>query len=170
MGHKRRMMPDYYPSPLLVTIHRPRLSGTRTSESKGKTRRGTGVTSNNHAVTRYYPSPIAQVRKKEDEQQHRFLSLLRSSQHCLLPGRMFCFTFVKQLQAAARNARLVSFSWLGLRHLGSSGHPSCARRRTRSRLVYALRGLDVIYQVTVCALRGSDVIYQRPRKSTPDEV
>ena len=30
MGHKRRMMPDYYPSPLLVTIHHPCvLSGAR---------------------------------------------------------------------------------------------------------------------------------------------
>ena len=47
------------------------------------------------------------------------------------------------------------------------GHPSCARRRTNSRCVYALRGLDVIYQVTVCALRGSDVIYQRHASLRP---
>ena len=122
------------------------------------------MTLNNHAVTRYYPSSLAQVRKKYKEQLQRFLSSLRSSQHCLLPGTLFCFTFVKQRQTrtVCRN-----FSWLGLRHLGSSGHPSCARRRTSARCVYALRGLDVIYQVTVCALRGSDVIYQRHASLRP---
>ena len=106
----------HYPSPSLV--RNPCKRKNRVKQTR------TGVTSFNHAVTRYYPSPIAQVRKKEDEQQHRFLSLLRSSQHCLLPGRLFCFTFVKQLQAAARIARLVSFS----------SHPpaplsSCSARR-----------------------------------------
>ena len=92
----------HYPSPSFVRNpckRKKRIKQTRT-----------GVTSNNHAVMRYYPSPIAQVRKKEDEQQHRFLSSLRSSQHCVLPGICFCFTFVKQLQAAARIARLVPFS------------------------------------------------------------
>ena len=46
MGHKRRMMPDYYPSPLLVTIHHPCvLSGTRASERNGSNRQGTGAIS-----------------------------------------------------------------------------------------------------------------------------
>ena len=175
MGHERHEGPEV-PT---VTIHRPcvrLLSITLACCQEPVQTKETGRTAKEQARSQQSRSStllsiaLLAGTKKEDEQQQRFLSLLRSSQHCLLPGRLFCFTFVKQLQAAARIARLVSFSWLGLRHLGSSGHPSCARRRTRSRLVYALRGLDVIYQATVCALRGSDVIYQRPRKSTPDEV
>ena len=80
----------HYPSPSFV--RNPCKRKKRVKQTR------TGVTSNDHAVTRYYPSPIAQVRKKEDEQQHRFLSSLRSSQHCLLTDTLFCFTFVKQRQ------------------------------------------------------------------------
>ena len=57
------------------------------------------------SITRF-----ARYEKKEYEQQHRFL-LLRSSQHCLLPGRLFCFTFVKQ-RANSKSLPQFFLAWL----------------------------------------------------------
>ena len=91
----------HYPSPSLVR------NPCKRKQRDDQTRNRRDL--NNRAVARYHPSPFSQVRKKEDEQQHRFLSLLRSSQHCLLPGRMFCFTFVKHKQT-----RKVCCNFLGL--------------------------------------------------------
>ena len=90
MGHKRHEGPEV-PT---VTIHRPcwLLSITRACCQEPVQAKETGRKNkdrrdlNNRATARYYPSPLAQVRKKDDDQQHRFLSSLRSSQHRLLPG------------------------------------------------------------------------------------
>ena len=88
-----RATAHYYPSPLCAgTKERPVQAKKRVKQTRNR------CDFNNRAVARHYPSPFSQVRKKENEQQHRFLSLLRSSQHRLLPGILFCFTFVKQRQ------------------------------------------------------------------------
>ena len=110
------------------------------------------------AVTIHHPCVLPGARKVRFRTRHYYVAALLADRHNVL------FYLCKTIASRSANRSACIFSWLSLRHLGSSGHPSCARRRTKSRLVYALRGLDVIYQATVCALRGSDVIYQRPRK------
>ena len=118
---------------------------------------------NNRAVARCHPSPIAQVRNKEDEQQHRFLSFI-TLVTALLATRQNVLFYLCKTNANSNSLHI----FLGLACvIWGQGHPSCARRRTNSRCVYALRGLDAIYQVTVCALRGSDVIYQRHASLRP---
>ena len=127
----------------------------------------TGVTSINHAVTRYYPSSFAQVRKKDDEQQHRFLSSLRSSQHCLLPGTLFCFTFVKQRQTRTV-CRKFFLAWLA--SFGVIG--SSIVRSTPHEVKACLRSTGFRRHLSGYRLRSAG--FRRhlsaPRKSAPDEV